>query len=988
MRKKSNNEKNSGGGDDDAKLAALAREAAELSSRVAAARVAAAAAREEAVADAAADRVAAATDAGDLEGAAAALLRYERRVVVVRTLGGGGGAEDGRGKNGSCRASTAETLRGSLEQAIDSALQQGLGVAGSSAAAPSSSPSPPPLPAGCDGGIPAVASGVRSALSASALLSSSPPPSSASASCASSERTTERARAIGSSVLAEGLLLPLLRLGLEERVEVVEASAENGFWWRRRRREEASAAPAAAAPVSPSLLLLPEDAAAEAVKFLASAVLPAAGGGGIGSGRGEVRSHLASLVGAAAWPRASAAEVELRLSPAAADRGPGGDRAREAFAEIGSAALRLEAAAEAAGFAPPSSSSSPAAPSHSPSCSPSSNVTAAGGGRLAAFVAAVADRDLVGLRLEVVEAARALLVRGALLGGSRGEGEGGGGAGPSAAAAALSAPSPRRRRVGAPLPRRSPDADAWFALAAAARDRSGGGGGGGARAASSPPAAPPLLDWGPEGSDAPLLAEGEFAVSEAGDALAALVADAVARAAVLARGGGSGSCSGTGSGGKKARKDPAAAQALARGAADAAELAALLPPALSPRRRSLLLLLGPAALHRNDCRHFAGAITRALAAHAPALREGAPAAPGLLADAAHRLRAAGDAALAERVAAEAEGLALLFDGLGGGGGGGGREGGEAGAAPRVESPPAGSTRRMLASLAGRAAAAAVAAAAGRNSQRGDGASSAAAALPPPPPSSLPSSIRAAALPGGVFARLSADRDPARAAGTAAAAVAACLQGLARAGRSCRGTLPPRERAAVAASLLDACCSAAANRVLQLGDVPAADSEVIPALLRPLVEAGATASLGLDFSRSLSVQGGGEEEERMPPPPSPWPPRSGRRRGKRQLPQRARELNEGGEEGDCDGGGIESERGVEEAETDEEDDRVSAAVDASSPPEAELVEAVEASAPALAALKVSFSFCPLVWPFFLSPPPPPCLTHGDSTGGKNDLFHIR
>lgn len=120
---------------------------------------------------------------------------------------------------------------------------------------------------------------------------------------------------------------------------------------------------------------------------------------------------------------------------------------------------------------------------------------------------------------------------------------------------------------------------------------------------------------------------------------------------------------------------------------------------------------------------------------------------------------------------------------------------------------------------------------------------------------------------------------------------------------------------------------------------------------------------------------------MPPPPSPWPPRSGRRRGKRQLPQRARELNEGGEEGDGDGGGIESERGVEEAETDEEDDRVSAAVDASSPPEAELVEAVEASAPALAALKVSFSFCPLVWPFHKRFPPPRLVSLTATQRGK-------
>ena len=920
--KSSNNNKN----DDDARLAALAREAAELSSRAAAARAAAAAARQEAVADAAADRVAAATDSGDLEGAAAALLRYERRVLGAAATSGSG--TESRGES-SCRtpSTTAETLRGSLEQAIDSALLQGLGLrshTSSAAAAVASSPSSF-LREGCDGGIPAVASGVRSALSASAVLSSS---SSFSSSSSSDAVTRERARAIGSSVLAETLLLPLLRLGLEEKVEIVEASDENGFWWRKR---EASAAAAS--------LLLPEDAAAEAVRFFAAAVLPRAGQGGSGSGNEEVRSRIASLVGAAAWPRASAAEVELRLSPAAADRAPGGARAREAFAEIGSAALRLEAAAEAAGFAPPSSP-----PSNPPSRSPSSNVTAAGGGRLAAFVAAVADRDLVGLRLEVVEAARALLVRG-----SRSGSGGGGGGREGAGAPPPALPlSPPRRRVGAPLPRRSPDADAWFALAAAARDRSGNGdgeGGGRAADAASPSSPPPLLDWGPEGSDAPLLAEGEFAVSECGDALAALVADAVARASILARGGSSGTRGGGGSG---TRKNPAAAQALARGAADAAELAALLPPALSPQR-SLLLLLGPAALHRNDCRHVAGAITRSLAAHAPALREGSPAAPGLLADAAHRLRASGDAALAERVAAEAEALTLLFDGPEGGGG----------ALPPLastsraqQSPEKGSKRRMLASLAGRAAAAAVAAAAGRNSQRSDGSASASASAALLNP---PSSIHAASntLPGGVFARLSADRDPARAAAAAARAVTSCLSGLSRAGRAVRGTLPPRERAAVAASLLDSCCSAAANRVLQREDIPAADSEAIPALLTPLVEAGAAASLGLDFSRFLGTENGGSGgSSSMLSPLPPWPPR-GRRHRKRQQP-------EGGEGGDEVDGEIET-----EIETEDEDDRrVSAAVDASSPPEAELLEAVEASAPALAALKVSFySF--FLWPFLWS-----------------------
>ena len=924
------------------------------------------------MADAAADRVAAATDVGDLERAAVALLSYERRIVgfVGPAAAASGRADESKGKDdgNSGRAATAATLRASLEQAIDSALLQGLGVASSSSA---SVPAAPPstsllssrsLPEGCDGGgIPAVASGVRAALSASAILASSAATIASHSNCSSSLLTKERASAIGSSVLAEKLLLPLLRLGLGEKVEIVEASAENGFWWRKR-----SGAAAAASPSPSLLLLLPEDAAAEAIKFFAAAALPAAGGGSDG-----VRlPPLASLVGSAAWPRASAAEVELRLSPAAADRGPGGPRARAAFAEIGGAALRLEAAAEAAGFAPPSSSS--ASPSHSPSSSSSSssNVTAAGGGRLAAFVAAVADRDLVGLRLEVVEAARALLVRGAF----RGCGESGaaavaaaaGGGGTRARASfssSSSALSPPRRKAGAPLPRRSPDADAWFALAAAARDRSGRNGsgteqdGGERTAAAAPPSStpPPLLDWGPEGSDAPLLAEGEFAVSEAGDALAALVADAVARASVLARGGiGSGI-----GGGAQRKKSPAAAQALARGAADAAELVALLPPALAPQR-SLLLLLGPAALHRNDCRHVAGAITRALAAHAPALREGAPAAPGLLADAAHRLRASGDAALAERVAAEAEALSSLFDGLGGGGGGatssaanffgisGGigdsRGGNGGGSSPGPGRAAAGSKRRMLASLAGRAAAAAVAAAAGRNSQRGgggEGASAAAAAAFPP--SSFSSS---SSLPGGIFARLSADSDPSRAAGAAARAVSACLSGLSRAGRAVRGTLPPRERAAVGASLLDAACSAAANRILQLEDIPAADSEVIPALLRPLVEAGAAASLGLDFSRFLvNEEGGLEASSPMLSPPPPWPSRAGRRKRQHLQQQQRGRTDEGG------GGGGEENDGESDGIDDGNDDRVSAEVDASSPPEAELVEALEASAPALAALKI-------------------------------------
>ena len=353
----------------------------------------------------------------------------------------------------------------------------------------------------------------------------------------------ERAVSRAAAAVAGGLLLPLLR----ERGGVAITQSESQFAWARGGATGAV------------------DAAARAAAWLAPSLLRASPGAG-------------AAVGASAWPPVAAAVVDLVLAPAADGRGREGGRA--AFDSAAASASRLEAAAEAAHLAPATATD--------------------GGGRLAAYAARVVDRELAGLRLDVVSAARTLLVR------------------PPPPDGGLSP-------AGVPLPARSKDADEWRAVAAAAAHRG-----------------PRPLDWrnggGAGALDAPLLAAGEYAVSPAGAAVAALVADTIARASTAR---------------------PAAAQALARGAADAVDLAGLLPPAARP---ASLRALQPLALFRNDCAAVGDAVTRGLAAAARPLADRAAGAPAALADAAARVRAAGDTALRARVEADAGELAACLEG--------------------------------------------------------------------------------------------------------------------------------------------------------------------------------------------------------------------------------------------------------------------------------------------------------------------------------------